>query len=300
MKTLIYFLIFVLMVSVASAESLTRDLPSSATNSFTVTYNVDTTGLTTYWSVLWSDDVSGSGDCYFITTSGRVKHRSHFIMDISRLSSSVTVEADSTGTCSFSGTYQFADGNGILSEKNIVGDSSITITSNGATHKECSNGQCIIVQGSGTDQCQTDSECNGATHKICSNNQCITVSGVGTDECAIDANCYVCTPDCSCASTTCVGQTCSNGCGGTCSGTKSCTDCGNNVCDSDENCESCPDDCACQSGYECKDTTCKLIVTDTTCLPYIQDEINGVCEFNQTAKTLFYILIFLGIISFLK
>ena len=32
----------------------------------------------------------------------------------------------------------------------------------------------------------------------------------------------VCTPDCTCASSTCIGETCSNGCGGTCAGTKSC------------------------------------------------------------------------------
>lgn len=32
-----------------------------------------------------------------------------------------------------------------------------------------------------------------------------------------------CTPNCSCASDTCTGSTCSNGCGGTCSGTKNCS-----------------------------------------------------------------------------
>lgn len=32
-----------------------------------------------------------------------------------------------------------------------------------------------------------------------------------------------CTPTCTCTSTTCTGTTCSNGCGGTCAGTKDCT-----------------------------------------------------------------------------
>ncbi len=38
-----------------------------------------------------------------------------------------------------------------------------------------------------------------------------------------DGYCFVdtsCTPDCSCATTTCVGETCSDGCGGTCAGTR--------------------------------------------------------------------------------
>lgn len=35
-----------------------------------------------------------------------------------------------------------------------------------------------------------------------------------------------CTPDCSCATDTCIGSTCSDGCGGTCAGTKDCSSSG--------------------------------------------------------------------------
>ncbi len=47
----------------------------------------------------------------------------------------------------------------------------------------------------------------------------------------------VCTPDCSCSATTCIGNTCPDGCGGTCAGTMSC----------------CTPDC---TGKECGDDGC--------------------------------------------
>ncbi|MBU0959119.1 MAG: hypothetical protein KKB31_04195 [Nanoarchaeota archaeon] len=55
-----------------------------------------------------------------------------------------------------------------------------------------------------------------------------------------------CTPNCACASSTCVGQTCSNGCSGTCPGTKDCGSiiCGNGVCESGETTSNCSEDCS--------------------------------------------------------
>jgi len=67
-----------------------------------------------------------------------------------------------------------------------------------------------------------------------------SLSGCGSElgECLIDSECpsnkpdckngvcveeeIVCIPDCSCASNTCIGEVCSDGCGGSCPGTKDC------------------------------------------------------------------------------
>ena len=51
-----------------------------------------------------------------------------------------------------------------------------------------------------------------------------------------------CVSNCTCASTTCIGQICSNGCGGTCAGTKSCT-------------TPCVSNCTCASNT-CAGSTC--------------------------------------------
>lgn len=56
--------------------------------------------------------------------------------------------------------------------------------------------------------------------------------------CSGQKNC--CTPNCSCASYTCQGSTCSNGCGGYCNGTKSC---------------GCTPNCSC-AAYTCTGSTC--------------------------------------------
>src|SRR3989339_490037 len=46
-----------------------------------------------------------------------------------------------------------------------------------------------------------------------------------------------CIPNCSCAVNTCTGQICSDGCSGNCSGTKICADCGNGIKESPEECD---------------------------------------------------------------
>src|SRR3989339_785737 len=46
-----------------------------------------------------------------------------------------------------------------------------------------------------------------------------------------------CVPSCVCAVNTPIGSTCSDGCGGTCSGTKICADCGNGIKESPEECD---------------------------------------------------------------
>lgn len=59
------------------------------------------------------------------------------------------------------------------------------------THRVCSSGgRCIMVSGSGSDQCASDSSCvTIPTHKVCSGGKCITVPGVGVNQCSTDYNC---------------------------------------------------------------------------------------------------------------
>jgi len=78
-----------------------------------------------------------------------------------------------------------------------------------------------------------------------------------------------CTPDCSCAAVTCIGSTCSDGCGGTCAGTLVCGSCPGydectpggsgygSPCSVDENCAS----CNCYDGY-CQSNTYGSYCTD--------------------------------------
>ncbi len=69
--------------------------------------------------------------------------------------------------------------------------------------------------------CTPDCSCAAIT---CIGSTCSDGCG-GT--CSGTKNC--CVPDCSCAAITCIGSTCSDGCGGTCSGTETCQDCGRQI-----------------------------------------------------------------------
>jgi len=60
----------------------------------------------------------------------------------------------------------------------------------------------------------------------CSTSNCCEDSCSGNEICSGSTRygCYCkCSPSCSCASSTCTGSTCSDGCGGTCNGTKNCS-----------------------------------------------------------------------------
>ena len=59
------------------------------------------------------------------------------------------------------------------------------------THFECMGLTCEKVQGPGTDQCFTDTDCAIPTHTECSGEQCISVSGSGTDQCVADSDCVI-------------------------------------------------------------------------------------------------------------
>lgn len=53
-------------------------------------------------------------------------------------------------------------------------------------HKECRNGLCVDIDGTGTNQCITDANCR---HKECQSGSCTEMMISGTDTCTIDTEC---------------------------------------------------------------------------------------------------------------
>jgi len=73
-----------------------------------------------------------------------------------------------------------------------------------------------------TQVCTANQErCSETFLEICTNNAWVS-QGQVNGKCDYT----YCTPSCSCASNICIGQTCSNGCGGNCQGTKDCSSSG--------------------------------------------------------------------------
>ncbi len=63
-------------------------------------------------------------------------------------------------------------------------------TNAGATHRECSNLQCVIVNGAGTNQCATNNDCTTPVHNECnSQKQCVSVAGTGGNQCQTNNDC---------------------------------------------------------------------------------------------------------------
>ena len=63
-------------------------------------------------------------------------------------------------------------------------------------HTICANQACVVVSGSGTNQCTSNAGCENTTtqsnHTTCStSNTCIVISGSGTNACTINADCAV-------------------------------------------------------------------------------------------------------------
>jgi hypothetical protein len=63
-------------------------------------------------------------------------------------------------------------------------------------HKECKNGDCIIVQGPGVDLCQSNATCR---QKVCEGQSCVLElapgpGGMGPDRCQTNANCVYSPP----------------------------------------------------------------------------------------------------------
>ena len=60
---------------------------------------------------------------------------------------------------------------------------------NGPQHKECNaNHQCVLVSGSGTNECNTDAACQ-PKHTICEGDICKWIDGEGVNECRASSDC---------------------------------------------------------------------------------------------------------------
>lgn len=59
----------------------------------------------------------------------------------------------------------------------------------GKFYKGCSGNSCVLIAGTGSDQCTRDVQCQTQVHKECRQNQCVLVSGPGADQCTADSQC---------------------------------------------------------------------------------------------------------------
>lgn len=68
------------------------------------------------------------------------------------------------------------------------------------------------------------SPCKACVGHVCSTIDNPPACSTSMNECSTNTQCgaVACTPSCGCAASTCRNSTCSNGCGGICSGTKTC------------------------------------------------------------------------------
>ncbi|UCD03931.1 MAG: hypothetical protein JSW73_05335 [Candidatus Woesearchaeota archaeon] len=55
-----------------------------------------------------------------------------------------------------------------------------------SSHNICEDGKCVSTEGSGSNECNVDSDC---IHKMCSDQQCITVNIPGDNQCSTDLDC---------------------------------------------------------------------------------------------------------------
>jgi hypothetical protein len=121
-KLYIFSLVFMLMLSsfVFADTSFVRTIPSSAESEsqFEVTYTVS--GIE-QGGVLFTETVSGG--CTF--SSGATSVSSGWLMP--GTPPTLTVNAPEDGSCTFSGVYHYADGDNIVEDVPMTGDSSVSI-----------------------------------------------------------------------------------------------------------------------------------------------------------------------------
>lgn len=108
------------------------------------------------------------------------------------------------------------------------------------THKECSSGSCVVVEGAGTDECSSNAECRDET-PVCGDGNV-----EGSEQCESNSHCSE-------------GQVCSN-C--RCVDTDRVQTCGNGVVEGSEQCES---DSGCQEGQVCRDCLCYTVTVQPYC-----------------------------------
>jgi len=90
--------------------------------------------------------------------------------------------------------------NSLLQCVSVAGVGSNTCTSNSeciVSHTECSNKTCISVSGLGVNQCSQSADCGAGKHNECNGSmQCVLIDGVGSDLCQTNNDCIVTHNEC--------------------------------------------------------------------------------------------------------
>ena len=153
-KLILFGMLILFGISLISASSMTRTLPSTASGDFQVTYNIQS--ATTPWGAIIRDTVSGG--CLF--PDGTSEYADIALSDAGTTKTITISRSSASSSCSFSGTYQFAG-----ESKNNFATQTISITRTctpSCSGKSCGDNGC----GGSCGTCSTD--------KICSNGQCVT------------------------------------------------------------------------------------------------------------------------------
>lgn len=213
-----------------AGEIVTRTLPTSATAGSNVQITLTATNVGASYFAIVREDIP-AGWSWVQGGSQEGTQVKGLISSMMGNTFTYTLQAPASGTYTFTGTQQFSDA---AATSPIVGSSQITI--GGACTDSCAT--LGYACGAFT-ICGTATNCGSCpTGKTCISGQCIT-NCVPDTTCAantcIGQTCSdgcgnllqgtktcTCTPDCNCALATCIGQTCTNGCGGSCPGQLSC------------------------------------------------------------------------------
>lgn len=127
LKKLVIPLMIVLMAGIASAISMTMELPSGAAIGETFNMNLITSGSSGNYGILYSFNITGG-----CTAAGNTHKTGGFFDEVNR-TTVVSIKAPSIpATCTFTGDYQFALDSGIQSLTNFP-TKSVTITSSATT-----------------------------------------------------------------------------------------------------------------------------------------------------------------------
>lgn len=158
--------ISLLAITLVSAATMARTVPSTATvgSSFQVIYTVS--GATTAWGASIIDDVSGG--CLFPGSTAQLKT---VMLSTDGNTKTITVTTPSnSGSCTFSGNFKFGT-------DAIVNFPTATTTISGTCTPSCSGKVC------------GDNGCGGScgtctSGQVCSNGQCISECPSGQTKCS--------------------------------------------------------------------------------------------------------------------
>lgn len=146
-KAIIYLTMALVLMIAAAAQTMIREIPSSVNPGATFNVRYQAQDVSGNFGVLIDDSASGGCTPNSITTG--------FLGPATYADISVTAPA--SGTCTFTGTYQFADATGTQPEK-IFQSQSVTVASETCTPSTWSpsrSNHCIGTSFTQTSNCGT-------------------------------------------------------------------------------------------------------------------------------------------------